>query len=231
MAARHGDVPGRCGHQLIRPAACWRQPATSGRSDTIPPRTRRSWCCARRPGRLRSWRLTGLTLVVTLEPCTMCAGALVLARVARLVFGAFDPKAGAVSSLVRRGTRSAASTIASTYAAASSRTNAARLLEGVLRQPLSLAESIVRVSTPDTSQMRTIFLSTALKERNPQILEQAHVSSPAFAYSRRASTPGFPAALTELGKGSGRYRQPGASPFRYHRCCLGADASWASGGR
>jgi tRNA(adenine34) deaminase len=49
--------------------------------------------------RLRSWRLTGLTLVVTLEPCTMCAGALVLARVARLIFGAFDPKAGAVSSL------------------------------------------------------------------------------------------------------------------------------------
>jgi tRNA(adenine34) deaminase len=49
--------------------------------------------------RLRSWRLTGLTLVVTLEPCTMCAGAMVLARVARLIFGAFDPKAGAVSSI------------------------------------------------------------------------------------------------------------------------------------
>jgi tRNA(adenine34) deaminase len=49
--------------------------------------------------KLRSWRLTGLTLVVTLEPCTMCAGALVLARITRLVFGAFDPKAGAVSSL------------------------------------------------------------------------------------------------------------------------------------
>ena len=45
------------------------------------------------------WRLSGCTLVVTLEPCTMCAGALVLARVARLVFGAFDPKAGAVGSL------------------------------------------------------------------------------------------------------------------------------------
>lgn len=46
-----------------------------------------------------SWRLAGHTLVVTLEPCTMCAGALVLARVDRLVFGAFDPKAGAVASL------------------------------------------------------------------------------------------------------------------------------------
>jgi len=45
------------------------------------------------------WRLDGCTLVVTLEPCTMCAGALVLARVARLVFGADDPKAGAVGSL------------------------------------------------------------------------------------------------------------------------------------
>jgi tRNA(adenine34) deaminase len=46
-----------------------------------------------------AWRLTGATLVVTLEPCTMCAGALVLARVARLVYGAIDEKAGAVGSL------------------------------------------------------------------------------------------------------------------------------------
>ena len=46
-----------------------------------------------------AWRLTGCTLVVTLEPCTMCAGALVLARVDRLVYGADDPKAGAVGSL------------------------------------------------------------------------------------------------------------------------------------
>lgn len=49
--------------------------------------------------RLGSWRLEGCTLVVTLEPCTMCAGALVLSRVARLVYGAEDPKAGAVNSL------------------------------------------------------------------------------------------------------------------------------------
>ncbi len=48
---------------------------------------------------LGSWRLTGCTLVVTLEPCTMCAGALVLARVSRLVFGAWDPKAGAAGSV------------------------------------------------------------------------------------------------------------------------------------
>src|SRR5689334_597351 len=45
------------------------------------------------------WRLEGCTLVVTLEPCTMCAGAVVLSRVDRLVFGAFDEKAGAVGSL------------------------------------------------------------------------------------------------------------------------------------
>jgi tRNA(adenine34) deaminase len=45
------------------------------------------------------WRLAGCTLVVTLEPCTMCAGALVLARIARLVYGAVDEKAGAVGSL------------------------------------------------------------------------------------------------------------------------------------
>jgi tRNA(adenine34) deaminase len=48
---------------------------------------------------LGSWQLVGCTLAVTLEPCTMCAGAIVLARVARLVFGAWDPKAGAVGSL------------------------------------------------------------------------------------------------------------------------------------
>jgi tRNA(adenine34) deaminase len=45
------------------------------------------------------WRLTGCTLVVTLEPCTMCAGAIGLSRVDRLVFGAYDEKAGAVGSL------------------------------------------------------------------------------------------------------------------------------------
>lgn len=45
------------------------------------------------------WRLTDHTLVVTLEPCTMCAGAAVLARVARIVFGPYDDKAGAVGSL------------------------------------------------------------------------------------------------------------------------------------
>lgn len=49
--------------------------------------------------RLGRWRLTGCTLYVTLEPCVMCAGALVQARVDRVVFGASDPKGGAVESL------------------------------------------------------------------------------------------------------------------------------------
>ena len=52
---------------------------------------------------LRSWRLTDAVVYVTLEPCAMCAGALVNARVARLVFGASDPKAGAVVSLYQIG--------------------------------------------------------------------------------------------------------------------------------
>lgn len=49
--------------------------------------------------KLRSWRLDGCTLYVTLEPCPMCAGALVNARVARVVYGCDDPKAGACASL------------------------------------------------------------------------------------------------------------------------------------
>ena len=52
---------------------------------------------ARKLGR---WRLTGVTLYVTLEPCAMCAGAIVLARLDRLVYAASDPKAGAVGSLM-----------------------------------------------------------------------------------------------------------------------------------
>ncbi len=48
---------------------------------------------------MQSWRLDGITLYVTLEPCPMCAGAMVLARIARLVYGAPDPKKGAVDSV------------------------------------------------------------------------------------------------------------------------------------
>jgi tRNA(adenine34) deaminase len=48
---------------------------------------------------IETWRLEGCTIYVTLEPCTMCAGALVLARIDRLVYGCDDPKAGAIKSL------------------------------------------------------------------------------------------------------------------------------------
>ncbi|WP_040391270.1 nucleoside deaminase [Catelliglobosispora koreensis] len=48
---------------------------------------------------LETWRLDGCTIVVTVEPCTMCAGAIVLSRIARVVFGAWEPKTGAAGSL------------------------------------------------------------------------------------------------------------------------------------
>ena len=72
---------------------------TSGRSAAIPPPTPSSWPWPTPPPRSGTWRLSEVTLVVTLEPCPMCAGALVAARVGRLVFGAADPKAGACGSL------------------------------------------------------------------------------------------------------------------------------------
>jgi tRNA(adenine34) deaminase len=50
-------------------------------------------------GKVGGWRLEGATAFVTLEPCAMCAGALVLARVSRVVFGCTDPKGGAVSTM------------------------------------------------------------------------------------------------------------------------------------
>ena len=98
MAARHGDVP--VGAVIVDQTGAVLAAAGNEREIRHDPTAHAEILVLRETARrLRSWRLTGLTLVVTLEPCTMCAGALVLARVARLVFGAFDPKAGAVSSL------------------------------------------------------------------------------------------------------------------------------------
>jgi tRNA(adenine34) deaminase len=98
LAASHGDVP--VGAVVIDQAGDLLAAAGNEREIRRDPTAHAELLALREAARrLRSWRLTGLTLVVTLEPCTMCAGALVLARVARLVFGAFDPKAGAVSSL------------------------------------------------------------------------------------------------------------------------------------
>jgi tRNA(adenine34) deaminase len=98
LAAMHGDVP--VGAVVIDQAGTVLASACNEREIRHDPTAHAELLALREASRqLRSWRLTGLTLVVTLEPCTMCAGALVLARIARLVFGAFDPKAGAVSSL------------------------------------------------------------------------------------------------------------------------------------
>ena len=57
------------------------------------------WVIARACAHLNRWRLSGCTLYVTLEPCVMCAGAIVQSRIDRVVYGARDPKAGAVESL------------------------------------------------------------------------------------------------------------------------------------
>jgi len=97
MASMHGDVP--VGAVIIDQAGSVLAAAGNEREIRRDPTAHAEILVLREASRrLRSWRLTGLTLVVTLEPCTMCAGALVLARIERLVFGAFDEKAGAVSS-------------------------------------------------------------------------------------------------------------------------------------
>ncbi len=93
-----GDVP--VGALVIDPTGAVLATAANARERDADPTAHAELLALREAARaLGSWRLTGCTLVVTLEPCTMCAGALVLARVARLVYGADDPKAGAVGSL------------------------------------------------------------------------------------------------------------------------------------
>jgi tRNA(adenine34) deaminase len=74
--------------------------AVNAREATHDPTAHAEVLALRRAGAVTGdWQLTGCTLVVTLEPCTMCAGAAVLARLDRIVYGAVDPKAGAVGSL------------------------------------------------------------------------------------------------------------------------------------
>ncbi len=104
-APRWGDVP--IGAVLLAPDGSVLSEAANERELTSDPTAHAEVLAIRRAAeRLRNgagngdgWRLEGCTLVVTLEPCTMCAGAIVAARVGSLVFGAFDPKAGAVASL------------------------------------------------------------------------------------------------------------------------------------
>lgn len=107
LALEHGDVP--IGALVIGPNGDIVSRAHNERELTGDPTAHAEVLAIRRAAERvghgrgveepREWRLAGHTLVVTLEPCTMCAGALVLSRIERVVFGAFDPKAGAVASL------------------------------------------------------------------------------------------------------------------------------------
>lgn len=93
-----GDVP--VGAVVLDPVGAVVAVAGNEREQSQDPTAHAEVLALRRAARAEgAWRLGDHTLVVTLEPCTMCAGALVLARVSRLVFGAYDPKAGAVASL------------------------------------------------------------------------------------------------------------------------------------
>ena len=97
-AARRGDVP-------VGAVVVGRDGAVLGRGHNVrerdaDPTGHAEVVALREAAAARGeWRLTGCTLVVTLEPCTMCAGAAVLSRVERVVFAAYDEKAGAVGSL------------------------------------------------------------------------------------------------------------------------------------
>ncbi|CAL8977419.1 tRNA-specific adenosine deaminase [Propionicimonas sp. T2.31MG-18] len=98
LAPVHADVP--IGAVVVDRTGAVIARAHNEREASGDPTAHAEVLALRRASALRgSWRLDDCTLVVTLEPCTMCAGALVLARVGRLVFGAYDPKAGAVASL------------------------------------------------------------------------------------------------------------------------------------
>ncbi|MDO5499412.1 MAG: tRNA adenosine(34) deaminase TadA [Propionibacteriaceae bacterium] len=98
LAREHGDVP--IGAAVVDPSGAIVASAHNERELTADPTAHAEVLALRRgAARVGEWRLDGHTLVVTLEPCTMCAGALVLARVERVVFGAYDPKAGAIASL------------------------------------------------------------------------------------------------------------------------------------
>jgi tRNA(adenine34) deaminase len=98
LASAHGDVP--IGALLVDADGVVVARAHNERELTNDPTAHAEVLALRRASAATgSWRLDGHTLVVTLEPCAMCAGALVLARVQRVVIGAWDPKAGAVSSV------------------------------------------------------------------------------------------------------------------------------------
>ena len=98
QAAQGGDVP--VGALVLGPDGTLLATGHNEREATGDPTAHAELVAVRRAAdQLGGWRLTGCTLVVTLEPCTMCAGAIVQARLDRLVYGATDEKAGAAGSL------------------------------------------------------------------------------------------------------------------------------------
>ncbi|MFD0657275.1 tRNA adenosine(34) deaminase TadA [Thermocatellispora tengchongensis] len=98
LAAARGEVP--VGAVVLGPGGEVLAEAGNDREATADPTAHAEILALRAAAARRGeWRLSGCTLVVTLEPCTMCAGAAVQARVARVVYGAADAKAGAVGSL------------------------------------------------------------------------------------------------------------------------------------
>ena len=92
-----GDVP--VGAVVVRDGVAISQAANRTVADQDPTAHAEVLALRAAAAALRSWRLDGCTLYVTLEPCAMCAGAIVLARVDRVVFGAWDAKAGMVGSV------------------------------------------------------------------------------------------------------------------------------------
>ena len=98
QAASAGDVP--VGAVVLGPDGTLLATGHNEREATGDPTAHAEVVALRRAAAvLGEWRLTGCTLVVTLEPCTMCAGALVQSRIGRVVYGARDEKAGAAGSL------------------------------------------------------------------------------------------------------------------------------------
>ena len=97
LALPHDDVP--VGAVVVREGRVLAQAHNRREADADPTAHAELLAVRQAAARLGGWRLEGCTLYVTLEPCTMCAGALVLARLPALVYAAADPKAGAVGSL------------------------------------------------------------------------------------------------------------------------------------
>jgi len=97
-AAGHGDVP--IGAAIYRDEELLAAAGNRREADLDPTAHAEMLVIREAAGKLGGWRLPGTTLYITLEPCAMCAGAIVLARIPRVVFGAFDPKAGAAGSVL-----------------------------------------------------------------------------------------------------------------------------------